>query len=267
MPFGLNDFVSGAESLGTKLGGPVGSLIGKGAGFLKSKLPKGAEKSAGKKTDATMGSVDWRVSLSVPPGSFETSPILEPLKTMGNKLIFPFTPTISISHSATYSAMDPVHSNYPFFSYENSKVDKINLQADFYLENSVDANYWLAMVHFLRSTTKMYFGGNTEYAGAPPPVLKLNGYGDYVFKNVPVVVTSFQMELPKDVDYIAAGIITPGDATKGSKDPSINVGVAYAPVKSSISLTLQPAYSRESVRKFNMQDFVSGKYVNNGGFI
>jgi hypothetical protein len=267
MPFGLNDFVSGAESLGTKIGGNVGGLISKGAGFLKSKLPKGAEKSGAKKADATMGSVDWRVSLSVPPGSFETSPLLQPLKTMGNKLVFPYTPTISVSHSASYSAMDPVHSNYPFFSYENSKVDKINLQAEFYLENSVDANYWIAMVHFLRSATKMYFGGNTEYAGSPPPVLKLNGYGDYVFKNVPVVITNFQMELPKDVDYIAAGIITPGDATAGAKDPITKVGVGYAPVKSMISLTLQPSYSRESVRNFNMQDFVNGKYVNNGGFI
>lgn len=267
MPFGLNDFVSGAESLGTKLGGPVGSLIGKGAGFLKSKLPKGAEKSASASTNATMGSVDWRVSLSVPPGSFQTSTLLSPLKAMGNKLIFPFTPTISISHSATYSAMDPVHSNYPFFSYENSKVDKINLQADFYLENAEDARYWIAMVHFLRSATKMYFGDNTEYAGSPPPVLKLNGYGDYVFKNVPVVVTGFQMELPKDVDYISASVSVPGDATKGSTDPSVKNGSGYAPVKSSISLTLQPTYSRESVRKFNMQDFVNGKYVNKGGFI
>ena len=266
MPFGLNDFVSGAESLGTKLGGPVGSLIGKGAGFLKSKLPKGAEKSASASTNATMGSVDWRVSLSVPPGSFQTSTLLSPLKAMGNKLIFPFTPTISISHSATYSAMDPVHSNYPFFSYENSKVDKINLQADFYLETPTDARYWIAMVHFFRSTTKMYFGGKTEYAGAPPPILKLNGYGDYVFNNVPVVVTSFQMELPKDVDYIASGPMADGK-TKGSTDPTVKHGTGYAPVKSSITLTLQPTYSRESVRNFNMQEFVSGKYVDKGGFI
>jgi hypothetical protein len=267
MPFGLNDFVSGAESLGTKIGGNVGGLISKGAGFLKSKLPKGAEKPGSATTEARMGSVDWRVSLSVPPGSFETSPLFEPIRKAGNKLIFPYTPTITISHSASYSAMDPVHSNYPFFSYENSKVDKINLQADFYLENGIDADYWLAMVHFFRSSTKMYFGGKTEFAGAPPPVLKLNGYGDYVFKNVPVVVTNFQMEMPKDVDYMAGMILTPEDLTEGSKDPSLKLGVSYAPVKSVISLTLQPVYSRETVRNFNMQDFVNGKYVEKGGFI
>ena len=33
-----------------------------------------------------------------------------------------------------------------------------------------------------------------------------NGYGDYTFNNVPVIVTNFQFDLKKDVDYISTGL-------------------------------------------------------------
>jgi hypothetical protein len=116
----------------------------------------------------------------------------------------------------------------------------------------------------------MAFGADTN-AGAPPPVLKLNGYGDFVFNNVPVVVTNFQVDLPKDVDYISSSFVR-GYEDTGTEDGGQFVnGVGYAPVRSTITVTLQPVYSRSSVRNFNLQDFVNGKYISNtdgmGGFI
>jgi len=73
------------------------------------------------------------------------------------------------------------------------------------VETQYDAAYWLGVVHFLRSVTKM-FSGESSPAGNPPPILSLNGYGEYVFKNVPVVVTNFQVSLDAGSDYISYNI-------------------------------------------------------------
>jgi hypothetical protein len=156
------------------------------------------------------------------------------------------------------------------------------------------------------------FTGTDNPAGNPPIILRLSGYGDYVFKNVPVVVNSFSIELPNNVDYIgtnvgvaAAGAPDPGltgiltDAGKiaglvapfssglakaakvaGNIGDAINMGkkflnssglagggngsASYVPVKSDITITVTPIYSRESVRQFSLQKFVKGEYVNSG---
>jgi hypothetical protein len=238
---------------------------------------------------------DWRVRLSLPPGTFfDKSPVLKPLIDAGG-LIFPYTPSITMSGAASYGDQSPVHQNFGFFAYENSKVDQISIQGTFYSEDGVQAAYWLAVVHFLRSATKM-FSGQSENAGNPPVILKLNGYGDYVFKNIPVVVKSFQIGLPADVNYITTKVGAPGSQT--SSRPSLSIpglqnnivggafgapplpssssltnqgppmGTTHVPTKSEITITLQPVYSRETVRQFSLQKFVNGEYVNNPvGFV
>jgi hypothetical protein len=278
MPFNLDNFVQGANKLGGSIGGRAGQAIQAGAGLvgnisrlasgpISKLLPKGGQPTSGtQNADARFAGTDpkdWRVSLSVPTDYWENAKILQPLAKTG-KFIFPFTPQITLSHQASYSAMDPIHNNYSFASYENSKLDKISISGDFYCENSDDASFWIASVHFLRSVTKMYFGENTVNAGAPPPVLKLNGYGDFVFNNVPVVVTNFTVDLPKDVDYIPSKFV--GNQSIENADFDMN-GVGYVPVKSTINVTVMPMYSREAVRNFNLQDFVKGNYIFDKGFI
>ena len=45
-------------------------------------------------------------------------------------------------------------------------------------------------------------------------------------------------------------------------------GVTHVPVKSTITVTVQPVYSRETVRQFNLQEFVKGNYIKgSGGYI
>jgi hypothetical protein len=281
MPDNLSQFSSTAENLG--IGGQAGAAVdavSAGLDGLK-KFGSAVSKTLGLSksqpastttTDAKVANslIDWRVSLSLPSGAYQTSRILDPIRNI-NKFVFPYTPSIQLSHQANYSAMDPVHGNYSFMSYENSKIDKITVSGEFYCEDANEAAYWIAAVHYLRSVTKMYFGATSENAGAPPPVLKLNGYGDFVFNNVPVVVTNFQVDLPKDVDYISSSFVR-GYEDTGTEDGGQFVnGVGYAPVRSTITVTLQPVYSRSSVRNFNLQDFVNGKYISNtdgmGGFI
>jgi hypothetical protein len=200
---------------------------------------------------------DWRVRLSVPE-SFLSSPLMQDLAS-AKALIFPFTPLIQVTHTANYNALDTVHSNYQFLSYEQSRIDTITITADFYCEDAIGARYWVAAVHYLRSVTKMHYG-ETINAGSPPPVVKLSGYGDYVFNNVPVVVTAFNMELPKDVDYIPTKLVgKSGDATSGADGAADKV--SYAPVRSTFNIEVRPIYSREQVRKFSLDDFARGDYL------
>jgi hypothetical protein len=181
------------------------------------------------------------------------NPILKPLVDSGWALVFPFTPQINFTHSAQYNTLDTVHSNYPFLSYEHSRVEQISISADFYCENSYDAAYWMAAVHFLRSVTKMSYGESSSDAGQPPPVIKLDGYGQYVFNNIPVVVKSFSTDLPKDVDYIGTPIADGGDLA--------GAPLTYAPTKSTFNITLMPIYSRTQVRQFSLDSFVKGDYL------
>ena len=193
---------------------------------------------------------DWRVRLSIPPGmGLEPSLAAALGKTSG--MIFPYTPSIVMSHSANYSQVKPTHSNYPFPVYQNSQPDNIQISGDFYVENEDEGVYWVAMVHYLRSVTKMSYG-NSSNQGSPPPVVQLNGYGDFVFKNVPVVVQQFTCDLPADVDYIYV--------------PALDT---WAPTRCIVSVVLMPTYSRRSVQQFSLDKFVSGGYAkgNGQGFI
>jgi hypothetical protein len=140
--------------------------------------------------------------------------VLAPLQRAGG-LVFPYTPVISISHSANYDDVAITHQNYQFMAYQNSKANSISISGALNVEDAVQAQYWIAAMHFLRSATKMYTGDG-ESAGSPPPILSLNGYGDYVFKNVPVVITSFSLDLPADANYIATTIGTAGFSGHGT---------------------------------------------------
>ncbi len=227
---------------------------------------------ANTQTQATWaaGNTDWRVRLEFPlnaGAAFANGPssIMGPLFQNGmSALIFPYTPTVSMTHTASYNSLEPTHSNYPFMAYQNSKVEQITITGEFYCETGPDAAYWIAAVHYLRSVTKMAFGDSGGDTGQPPPVLKLNGYGDYVFNNLPVVVKSFTVELPNDVDYISSGIWAGNDRTPRNDDDgnaTLAARVGYAPTKSTITVVVQPVYSRTQQRTFNLSEFVKGSYV------
>jgi len=192
---------------------------------------------------------DWRVKLSIPAG-MSLEPLLQSKLNETNGMIFPYTPSIIFAHSASYSQIKPTHSNYPFPIYQNSQPDNLQITGEFYVEGDDEGAYWVACIHYLRTITKMAYG-QTQNAGTPPPIVNINGYGDYVFKNVPIVVTNFSVDLPPDVDYIYV--------------PSVNT---YAPTRSTITVVAIPTYSRREVQGFSLDTFVKGGYAKGrGGFI
>jgi len=196
------------------------------------------------------GPQDWRVRLSL-PSTMKGSPIIKPLLET-NGLVFPYTPQIMMQHSAAYQSITPVHSNYPYFAYQNSQVNSITIMGDFLIENSLEGQYWIAAMHYLRSVTKMAYGESANQ-GNPPPVVKLNGYGDYVFNNIPVILTEFTCELGPQTDYMEVPV--------GSKS-------SWVPIRSNITVAAQPLYSRRATTKFSLDKFVKGDYIyDKSGFI
>ena len=321
--------VGGALSTAGRLAGALNNLSNPAAliSSLRSiNLPKGGESGSSSAAGVSFGgadaSNDWRVRLAIPP-AFSSSPMLSPLVQAGG-LVFPYTPSIAISSTASYGEENFTHSNYGFVYYQNSKVNTISINGAFNVEDGAQAMYWLAAVHCLRSATKM-FTGEGDLQGNPPPIFKLNGYGDYVFKNIPVVIESFSINLPADTNYIntstayassevtgglggalssVAGIAsassgiaamasalgankvanvlgtlgTIGGAVAGAANllsgaTAVSGGGSFAtsgnswvPVKSELQITVRPIYSREAVRRFSLQKFVKGDYVN-GGYV
>ena len=150
---------------------------------------------------------DWRVRLQLAPGATylykaQTPGILAPLYATDG-VIFPYTPTISTSYNAKYDPYDLVHSNYRGYFYKSSQVETISIKGTFTAQDSREAAYLLAVIHFFRSVTKMFYGQDQE-AGTPPPMVFLSGLGKYQFNNHACVVSQFSYNLPNDVDYIRA---------------------------------------------------------------
>lgn len=186
--------------------------------------------------------------------------------TMGGQarvgVIFPYTPQVQVQHTANYAPQKLTHNNYTQYFYENSEVSPITISGDFTVQNVNEGQYLLATIYFFRSITKMFFGQDNN-AGNPPPIVYLNGYGQYYLPNVPCVCTAFSHTMPPDCDYI--DVPEPGLAYNPfTTTPILNS--TRLPTTSQISITLQPVYSRlAQSQKFSLQDFSAGALINKAG--
>lgn len=154
-----------------------------------------------------VGDGDWRVRLRLAPNAYylykgETPGIMQPLQETDG-VIFPYTPRIDMVYTAEYNPTDLIHSNYRGYFYKGSKVGEVVLTADFTAQDTQEADYLLATIHFFRSCTKMFYGQDDD-RGAPPPLVFLSGLGDFQFNEHPCVISQFNYNLPSDVDYIRA---------------------------------------------------------------
>jgi hypothetical protein len=148
---------------------------------------------------------DWRVRLRLAPQATylyrdSSNTLLAPLAA-SDGVVFPYTPTIQTSYNASYESTELTHSNYKGYFYKGSNVGDISISGTFTAQDTQEAEYMLAVIHFFRSVTKMFYGQDAE-RGAPPPLVYLFGLGQYQFNNHPCVVSSFNYSLPSDVDYI-----------------------------------------------------------------
>ena len=252
---------------------------------------------------------DWRVRLRLAAGAnylykdpgINSEGILWPL-SITDGVIFPYTPKISSAYKANYSTSDLTHSNYRGYSYQNSYVDEISINAVFTAQDTTEANYLLAVIHFFRSVTKMFYGQDAQ-RGAPPPLVFLQGLGEFQYNLHPCVVSSFNYELPNDVDYIRArstnqagtsllqrrdrqtlptnslwsSVVRLANATSTGLQPGAlryppsvpSLGTnspTYVPTKIEIQLSLLPIQSRQQIsQQFSLKNFANGNLLK-GGF-
>ena len=78
----------------------------------------------------TVDALDWRVKITA-PGDLLDGEIMAPIVRTDNSMLFPFTPTVILGSSANYNAVHPVHTNHPFYAYENSQTDNITITGEF----------------------------------------------------------------------------------------------------------------------------------------
>lgn len=250
---------------------------------------------------------DWRVRLTLAPSAkylykADKPGILGPL-AQTDGVIFPYTPSVSVAYNAAYESSDLVHSNYKIYNYKNSSVDNITISCDFTAQDTNEANYLLAVIHFFRSVTKMFYGRDENPRnGVPPPLCYMSGLGTFQFDNHPLVITNFTYTLPTDVDYIRAGSQTnePGNnvgqqtppvnndsaayqriisSGLGQRTPnfvrqaaSINSDATYVPTKINLSISCIPVVSRNDIsNRFSLKDYATGALLQgskqNGGGI
>ena len=180
------------------------------------------------------------------------------LSSLGG-VIFPYTPAITYEYKADYSASTPLHSNFSINFYQRSSLSSISVSGKFTVENSKDAEYYLATIHLLRALTKMRSGGASSGdadSGAPPPVCRLYAYGENMVNNVPVAITSVRLELQDGVDYFTY-------QTGNAKVDYINA----VPTVSTISITCLPMYSRSEMQKFSVTDYLTNNSYRKQGYL
>jgi len=163
-------------------------------------------------------------------------------------IIFPYNPTLNLQAAVTYGQYDLTHTNYQPHFYSNTQNQQITLGINLTATTLEEANYMCGIMWFLRTITKMSFGkGDVEFAGMPPPVLEFSCYGDFQFKNVPVVIRSFSYDQSGAEDYV--------DTSYNTQVPTfltgfIDIITQYTPGK--------------TLNKFTLQDFAKGSLVNDG---
>lgn len=234
--------------------------------------------------------IDWRARLQVMrankdnffPDSMNDSDILRPLKA-DRGIVFQYQPSMFVAYSATYDTQQFQGTNYPLHTFMMSSPPTLPVQAQYTASTQEEAKYLLAMMHFLKLSTKANFGEaavKSKKFGAPPPVLEFSYLGPQGYDRVPVVVNDVNFIYENNVDYIPVqhNIIKTGATfvsafktqTTSEEGATTNnageaAGVTYVPTDIQFTVTLMPQYSpRRQRRLFDLDQMRKG---GNIGFI
>ena len=205
----------------------------------------------------------------------KNSPLIKPLIDT-NGMMFPYRPSITWTSNIQYGTQSLTHTIQDFKYFIRNSSITFNITGMFSCENNDTASYTFACLHFLRSVSKMHFGGfnsnslsnnivqgllttsssavgnsNDSFVGLPPAPLVISGYGDYMFNNLNVILESFSMNLKSEVDYVSF---------------SVNGSTVWLPVMCEISLQLTTQNTPQKCREFNHSDFANGSLLKRGGW-
>ena len=213
--------------------------------------------------------------------------IISPLRAT-NGMVWMYQPLITYQQGTTYTSIELTHANTELYAYTRTNALKFTVDGKFSVQNQTEGVYALACIHFLRTVTKMWFGQNDPNAGTPPPVLWFDAYGDYMFNQLPVIVTEFSITLPDEVDYVpinnsylsksttdskgtttstSTGIPTTLD-TKALTGTNLSGNSAWLPAVFNITVSLTVQQTPSNLRNvFSLDKFRTGELMKSGGWI
>ena len=110
-----------------------------------------------------------------------------------------------VNYRANYDKTTPTHSNYPTYFYQSSEISDVQINATFTAQSTEEADYLMAVIHFFKSASKMFYGQD-QNKGTPPPLLSVTGFGPDQFNYHKAVVSQFNYSLPDNVDYIRTSV-------------------------------------------------------------
>lgn len=198
---------------------------------------------------------DKRVRISLPPGApdiyyKDTTNSLLSVLTQTNGVLFPLQPAVNMNFAANYEQTQVTHSNFAYYGYKNSEIKSIDVSCVFPVRTPYEGWYVLATINFLRALTMMFTGNDGNYAGSPPPVVRLTGMGFGGFDNIPVVITNVATAYPDNVDYLTVGVPIQVGGT--------SLEYAKVPTETTITISCQPMFSRTFASQFSATLFGSG---------
>lgn len=190
------------------------------------------------------------------PALFKTG-ILSELPKFGDfgiGVYFPYTPTIAMTYGANYGTYDTTHSVYQQQYYVNSPNPVISITANFAANTIKEAKYSAACLHFFKLMTKMDFGSAKDIAnrvpGSPPPILHFSAYGEYNYRNVPVVVTSVNSTYSEEMDYVTVVI----------DDVEVTIPTSFM-IQIELAVQQNPVNVRD---KFSFRNYANGAILKDG---
>lgn len=174
-----------------------------------------------------------------------------------NGIIFPYTPTITYKQNPLWQNQDLTHSIQQYYYFTATESAEISITGRFTVQNAKEGRYMLAVFHFLRSYSKMHFGVSDPKRGLPPPILILDGYGDYMFNQLPIIIRQWNMDFPNDVDYIRVSTGSAGGGQSGG-----NSGYAYLPASTNITISAIVQRPPNTLKhEFDLQRFRNGELM------
>jgi|TARA_R110001592_G_scaffold127750_1_gene339753 hypothetical protein len=182
--------------------------------------------------------------------------ILQPIIDSGG-LVWQYTPQIFVSAGANYNVHELQGMNYPIHSYLHSRPPELPIASEFTANNIDEARYLLAVITFLKVTTKSFAGESAVaqgVAGTPPPVLLFEYLGEHGFNKVPVIIKDYSIQYGEDIDYVPVHYKMGGEDT-----------VTYVPTAALISINLSVNYTPQKLRKrYDITSLTTGQGYMDG---
>lgn len=220
-------------------------------------------------------SMDWRCKISwahdrkIAGGVLD---FLQPSTVNEYTVIWPYTPDVTINYQTNYEMVKTLQTNYSTPAYQSSEISTININGTFTAGTAYEANYLYAVMHFFKSATKGYNVENNQLAGSPPPILNLSYMGDSGINKMPVVITTFNIIYPKDVDYIQTNFSKfryPVPTLENEPEyKNFIIKEAMVPTEIMLMLTVAPSYNRNKLaaEEYSTTRFVRGELLDKGFF-